>query len=130
MNESYEDIIGLDRPITKIQGMEVAHRAKIFAPFAALKGFEECVREKEISYETRRILSDDQNEWLNKKFCSLQNGDYVKITYFKPSLLDMMIGQYLTIEGAIEFTKIPSMIQVNDMMISIKNVIEIENNNN
>lgn len=128
MSDNYEDIIGLDRPVTRIHGMEVAHRAKIFAPFAALKGFEACVREKEVLYEARRILSDDQNEELNQKYYSLQNGDLVKVTYFRPSSSDMMIGQYITIEGILRFTKIPTIIWIGDTQINIKDLIEIKNN--
>ena len=40
--------------------MDVGRRAKQFAPFAALKGFEDAVREKEIIYEPRRILSEER----------------------------------------------------------------------
>ena len=128
MSKDYEDIINMDRPVIKIPGMEVAHRAKIFAPFAALKGFEECVRDKEVLYEIRRTLSDDQNERLNQYFCTLQNGDLVTVTYFKPSSSDEMIGQYITIEGTLGFTKIPTRIQIDDIQIEINDLIEIKNN--
>ena len=64
---SYEDIIEMQRPTAKRRGMEIAHRAKIFAPFAALKGFEDCVKEKEIIFEERKLLTDDQTERLNQR---------------------------------------------------------------
>lgn len=37
--------------------MDIGHRAKQFAPFAALKGFEESVRKKEIIYESTDVYS-------------------------------------------------------------------------
>lgn len=43
----YQDIIHLHRPLSSRIGMPVSHRAKQFAPFAALKGFETCIQEKE-----------------------------------------------------------------------------------
>lgn len=47
----YEDIIGLpyppkDRDMAKHPPMSAADRAKIFAPFAALKGYEEAIAAK------------------------------------------------------------------------------------
>ena len=39
--------------------MEPGHRAKIFAPFDALKGFKECIASKQVPYEKKRSLSDE-----------------------------------------------------------------------
>ena len=47
---AYTDMIYMQRPIPRRIRMDIGHRAKQFAPFAALKGFEECVRKKEIIY--------------------------------------------------------------------------------
>lgn len=43
----YSDMIDLPRPRLHHIPMEIRHRAKQFAPFAALKGFEECIHAKE-----------------------------------------------------------------------------------
>ena len=48
----YSDIMDMDKPISHHKPMDITHRAKIFAPFAALKGFEDCIRQKEILYIT------------------------------------------------------------------------------
>ena len=44
--KEYEDIIDLPRPKSARPSMKVADRAKIFMPFAALKGYEEAIEEK------------------------------------------------------------------------------------
>ena len=44
---SYEDILRCHRPDNRRVKMTVAHRAKQFAPFAALKGYGEALKERE-----------------------------------------------------------------------------------
>ncbi len=39
----YDDIINLDRPVSTRPRMSVVDRAKIFMPFAALKGYDEAI---------------------------------------------------------------------------------------
>ena len=43
MMENYKDIMCLDRPAPTHPRMDRADRAKIFMPFAALKGYEEAL---------------------------------------------------------------------------------------
>ncbi len=52
MSDTYEDIINKKRPVHENDDFSVRHpkmsredRAKIFAPFAALKGYEEALEE-------------------------------------------------------------------------------------
>ncbi|MCQ2507164.1 MAG: hypothetical protein MJ097_00070 [Dorea sp.] len=51
-SDKYADIMYLPKPKLK-RKMERAHRAKIFAPFDALKGFKESVTETADLSETR-----------------------------------------------------------------------------
>lgn len=78
---SYADIINLQRPVhtddvfsRRHPKMTLLHRAKIFAPFAALSGFDDHIRGKEVHYEPRR--EHDQGDiqrlgailnWLHEK---------------------------------------------------------------
>lgn len=123
--KNYEDIIEMQRPTAKRQGMEIAHRAKIFAPFAALKGFEECVREKEIIFEERKLLTDDQAEMLDQRLRSLKNGDQITATYFVVNLLDVELGQYKKITGSVYFEKDPNIIRIQNRNILISDLVEI-----
>lgn len=67
--DTYSDIIGLSRPPVPLKHpqMDVLNRAKIFAPFAALRGFEERIdeegrrntQERRYSYETQGCGTDE-----------------------------------------------------------------------
>ena len=56
--------------------------------FAALKGFEDAVREKEIIYEPRRILSEEKKNELDMKLRMLKPGMEILVEFFtgNPSL--------------------------------------------
>ncbi len=74
----YGDLVLRERPVHKDDLFSRRHprmtrlnRAKIFAPFAALVGFEECVRGKEIRYTAKRELDADEEWELNHKLYEL-----------------------------------------------------------
>ena len=46
--------------------MELSRRAKIFAPFDALKGFHEAITEKDVLYEKRHELSEAETEKIDR----------------------------------------------------------------
>ena len=75
--------------------MDHVHRAKIFAPFDALAGFDEEIASKEVLYEKKRMLTEYQCEDLNRKLGILraltynsrvarENRPTASITYFSP----------------------------------------------
>lgn len=98
--------------------MDHTHRAKIFAPFDALAGFDEAIASKEIVYETKRQLSETEKEKLNARLQELysltyngpaarKNQPYAVITYFIPcsdknSFAYGAEGTYNTISGTVE----------------------------
>lgn len=45
---NYDDIIDIE--YKGIKQMKLSDRAKIFLPFAALKGFEEAIKQKQLEY--------------------------------------------------------------------------------
>ena len=57
---AYAEMIYMPRPVSRRRKMDVGHRAKQFAPFAALRGFEETVRKKESIYENKKELSEEE----------------------------------------------------------------------
>ena len=67
----YEEVINLGMPerdmyfYLKHPKMPCGKRAKIFAPFAALKGFEEEVDSKEVQYAEKRELSEEECRQIN-----------------------------------------------------------------
>ena len=98
--------------------MEPARRAKIFAPFDALVGFDEAVASKEVLYEPKRCLSENEKEHLNKKLQVLafltrsgkdarKNRPTAAVTYFVPcsdknSFAYGLEGTYRTLTGFVE----------------------------
>ncbi len=53
--------------------MDLIHRAKIFAPFDALAGFDDCINSKNVLYEEKRILSETEKDDLNEKLSLLHS---------------------------------------------------------
>lgn len=58
-------------------------RAKQFMPFAALKGYEEALRQRENSPEPRIVLGEDGAEELDRKLRSLSVGDSVRVRHYR-----------------------------------------------
>ena len=63
--------------------MKRQDRAKQFMPFAALKGYEEALRQRENNAEPRIILGEDEAEELDRKLRSLTVGSRVKIRHYR-----------------------------------------------
>ena len=83
--KAYQKYLYIPRPVSKRYPMDVQHRAKQFAPFAALRGFEEIVRKQEILYEQRKMLSEEQKCGLDRKLQMVSVGMKIQATYFKES---------------------------------------------
>lgn len=62
--------------------MPRADRASQFMPFAALKGFEEALREKERIEVEKIPLTDEALEFLDYQLSLLNVGDMVTIIYY------------------------------------------------
>ena len=109
----YGNIIYLDRPVHNgdlfsRRHPKMTNRAKIFAPFAALVGFEDRVRNKEIEYIARRELGEEEQSYLNKVLNRISRGDRVSVKYFEicsdhESEAFGRLGQYKTVSGCVRW---------------------------
>ena len=109
----YGNIINMERPVHNGDLFSRRHpkmlnRAKIFAPFAALVGFEDRVRNKEIEYVARRELSEEEQSYLNKVLNRISRGDRVSVKYFEicsdhESEAFGRLGQYKTVSGCVRW---------------------------
>ena len=97
--------------------MSQLNRAKIFAPFAALVGFDERVRRKEINYVAKHELDADEEWELNHKLYEIHyltansklaraNMVWASIEYFvvctdEENDAYLVKGQYKTITGIV-----------------------------
>ena len=70
----YADLLPLSRPEPIKPRMTIQNRAKIFSPFAALRGYEdEIVSEGKDHLKGKRIeLSEEQKEIMGKKISQLK----------------------------------------------------------
>lgn len=102
----YEDILELPHPVSKTHPqMPRRDRAAQFAPFAALTGYEEAVREAARLTEEKMILDEDSKEQLDWKLRCLQ--EKVKE---KPAITVMYFlkdekkkgGKYVTVTGVLK----------------------------
>lgn len=129
--KNYGDIISLPRPISKKHPpMSLEARSAQFAPFAALTGYEEEVREtervttqkKEIDEHIKMLL----DEKLNKLETIRKTNPEVSFTYFTPDAKKEG-GSYITITGYIKkIDKINKIIYLKDgNKIPIKEIINI-----
>lgn len=105
-NSKYKDIIHLPHKQSATRPhMPVADRAAQFAPFAALVGYDDAVRETARLTDSRRELSDGALAKLNTELNYIQEhlGEQpeVTITYFQPDSKKSG-GAYLTCTGVVK----------------------------
>lgn len=74
--------------------MSRENRAKQFMPFAALKGYEAALREKEKIVVEKIELSEEMKEELDRKVRDIHRNDMVKVVYFHDE-------EYLEITGMV-----------------------------
>ena len=103
--------------------MDVGRRAKQFAPFAALRGLDETIRQQEIIYEPKRDLSEEKKNELDMKLRILTYGMKIQATYFQKFWKDPSVGQYHTLSGTIEFFDPSVHLRIDDTEIQIQDQI-------
>ncbi len=83
--------------------MSLEDRAKIFAPFAALRGHGDRLQEEsEKLLRTPRIeLSEDEMERLSDSLSRIQMGMDITVTYFEPDHCEEDMGYYLELSGIV-----------------------------
>lgn len=124
--------------------MDRSHRAKIFAPFDALKGFNEAVSAKDVLYEDRIELLQEDTEELSRRLNILHNLTFngrmaranrvqVTVTYYEPCNDENheafgLRGQYKTITGICwnVDAAVGQTILIDKARISLGNVLKID----
>lgn len=127
----YDDIINLEHHISKThKQMSMQNRAAQFAPFAALTGYEEAVKETARFTEQKIELDEELNNILDEKLRLIQsqikNMSEITVTYFVPDDKKRG-GKYQKITGKIkkidDYNKF--IIFTDGKFISIKDIINI-----
>lgn len=128
----YDNIINLPHHVSKYRThLSSSQRASQFAPFSALTGYGDAIKEKEKILVDKIILEDDEkeliNECLQKLSNDIKNNPYVIITYFvKDKLTDK--GNYITISGNLKKIDIINkwIILTSNIKIELDNIIKIK----
>lgn len=132
MNKSYQDIIDLPyQKSTRHPHMARIDRAAQFAPFAALTGHKEAIKETARITEEKRILDENKKFILNNNLqaiiSKINQQPLIKVVYFQEDKTKQG-GKYLTIIDQIkkvdEYNRV--IILVNSSRIRIDDIYEIE----
>ena len=98
-------------------------RARQFASFAALKGFEEMIIQREHTPSPRRILSEDEAEILDRKLKQVERGSMLTVTYYNKD-------GYTTKNGMVSAIDLHHRtITIVDSRISLDDVIDLSGDN-
>lgn len=135
---NYDDIINLPYPrndwntLIKHPRMSIENRAKIFAPFAALRGHSDAIEEtaeRRLTIRQDELMEDSRlelDEVLGTLAERLQQGEHpvVKVSYFvQDRVLAEGVGSYEELEGTVaKLDAITQTIQIVDKVILLKNV--------
>lgn len=126
----YADIIHLSRPIsTRHPPMPLQARAAQFAPFAALSGHEDNIREAGRQTDDWVELGEDAGEELNAKLSELRNTvrPNVRIVYFDPDKRKEG-GEYRVEEGVVKRVDdiFGEIIFQSGIKIAVNRIIDVE----
>ena len=131
-NASNDKRMLLERPLPYQPRMPRLNRAKLFAPYDALKPFEATVHAKDIVYTRRVELSEYAQECLDQRLRRTDRGDTVTVTWFRARSpgSDDDTGQYVTATGVI--TKIDCAFHVlylGNAAIPIEDILDLRDEN-
>lgn len=101
--EKYGDILFLQQPELRHPRMTVLNRAKIFSPFAALRGFDEEIREEDqkLLRKEKRTLSEEETGKLSEKLRQVRKGMCLQVRWFVPSPDQPDLGFYCETQGTV-----------------------------
>ena len=101
--QKYADILHLSRPEppAKHPRMSITNRAKIFSPFAALRGFDdEISSEGATKLLVKKVeLSDEEKNNLSDKLLQVKKGMKVVVRYFVRTTENA--GKYMSLTGTV-----------------------------
>ncbi len=123
--------------------MDVSHRAKIFSPFDALRGFDEGIHKKEVTYYNKLVLGEDERQELDRRMAVLhactrtarlarENRITVCVRYFVPcadedSFSSGVKGSYESVTGVVwqVDTVQAGALRIADKEIALADIVEI-----
>jgi len=134
----YEDMLSLSRPVfSRHPPMRRADRAKQFMPFAALKGYEEAIADKQVLYVPYKELDEEKRAALDRCLFRLRDAlgqgrrPNVTLEYFivNDDLMDSdeTLGQYHTFAGSAEKLDLDGLtLRVSGRVFSLEDVTALQ----
>jgi hypothetical protein len=134
--QKYGDILEMERPQTeeslrKHPRMTLQNRAKIFSPFAALRGYDEQLAAEKQRTErvTKRILTEEEMSALSDRLMQVTKGMTITVRYFKEDTAHPevpAVGNYLTLTGkADRIDPVFRTLQVGDTVVPFEDLVEV-----
>ena len=117
----------IQRPVPYQPRMPRLNRAKLFAPYDALKPFESTVHAKDTVYSRRIELSEYAQECLDQKLRHIGRGDQVNVTWFQQSpTSDCDLGSYVNSSGTISrIDTVFRILYLGKTAIPIKDILDL-----
>ncbi len=136
ITHKYDDIIEVQYPfkdIEKIRTMTIEERAKIFAPFAALKGHSEAIAAKQKVVASKVELSEESAQQMDYSLMDIDNqlkhGKHpiIKLIYFKQDVRLKDKGEYIELSGVVaKLNKELRWIQIVNKKINLDDICMLE----
>lgn len=105
---------------TRLEKMDRENRAKQFMPFDALKGLREALIEKERILVSKKELSEEEKEELDRRLKQIQKGDMVTVEYFQ-------YGEYSKVTGMVRRIHETSRVfEIDNATISFDDISDLE----
>ena len=131
MNEAYEKILRRPRPVSAHRRMPAENRAKLFAPFAALRGFDIAIltKEQDRRLVPRAVPGPDRAAELARVLAALRPGGAVRVTHFVPVRRagEEELGEYAVTRG--HFVRVDGEtreLALKEARISLENLRDVE----
>ncbi len=136
ITHKYDDIIEVQYPfkdIEKIRTMTIEERAKIFAPFAALKGHSEAIAARQKIVTSKVELSEESAQQMDYSLMDIDNqlkhGKHpiIKLIYFKQDVRLKDKGEYIELSGVVaKLNKELRWIQIVNKKINLDDICMLE----
>jgi len=132
----YADIIDMERPQTeeslrKHPRMTLQARAKIFSPFAALRGYDEQLAEEKQRSErvTKKLLTEEEMSDLSDKLMQVTKGMQITVRYFAEDTSHPevpAVGNYVTLIGKVEaIDPVFRTLQIQKTVVPFEDLVEV-----
>lgn len=132
----YADILHMERPqsaesLRRHPRMTLQNRAKIFSPFAALRGYDEQLAEEKQRTErvTKRILTEEEMSNLSDRLMQVTKGMTITVRYFVEDTArpeNPPVGNYVTLTGKVEsIDPVFRTLQIAKAVVPFEDLVEV-----